>query len=211
MVFIGSGGAINSQVNPTLNVHEGDIVQITLINGEGAEHDVAVPDFRAVSQRVVGPGASSTFVFQATNIGGFPYFCTVPGHREAGMEGMIHVEPRAAPAAPSMALDISRDPADLPAPVGERGPTTVRYDLEAIERVGRLADDTTYDFWTFNGKVPGPMLRVRVGDTVVVSLKNAPDSVMMHNVDLHAVSGPGGGAALTNVEPGQTRASPSRQ
>jgi nitrite reductase (NO-forming) len=69
----------------------------------------------------------------------------------------------------------------------------VRYELESIERGGRLDDGTTYDFWTFNGKVPGPMLRIRVGDTVVLSLKNAPDSVMLHNIDLHAVTGPGGG------------------
>ena len=49
------------------------------------------------------------------------------------------------------------------------------------------------------------MLRVRVGDTVAVSLKNAPDSLMMHNIDLHAVAGPGGGAVLTLVEPGETK------
>lgn len=106
------------------------------------------------------------------------------------MQGVIDVEP-AVPKEADKGVSISRDPADLPPPVGERGPTTVRYDLEAIERVGRLDDNTTYDFWTFNGKVPGPMLRVRVGDTVVISLKNAPDSVMMHNIDLHAVAGPG--------------------
>jgi nitrite reductase (NO-forming) len=205
MVFIGSGGAIDGQVNPTLVVHEGDMVQVTLINGEGAEHDVTVPDFHAASQRVVGRGASSTFVFRASDIGTFPYFCSVPGHRAAGMEGQIRVEPRAPIGAPRAAVDISRDPSDLPPPVGDRGPMTVRYDLEAIERVGRLADGTTYDFWTFNGKVPGPMLRVRVGDTVIISLKNAPDSVMMHSIDLHAVRGPGGGALLTDVEPGQTK------
>jgi nitrite reductase (NO-forming) len=205
MVFIGSGGAIDGQVNPTLTVHEGDVVQITLINGEGAEHDVALPDFRATSQMVTGRGASSTFVFTASNIGSFAYFCTVPGHRQAGMEGLLRVEPAPAPAAPTAAVDISRDPSDLPPPVGERGPTTVRYDLETVERVGKLADGATYDFWTFNGKVPGPMLRVRVGDTVVISLKNAPDSLMLHNIDLHAVNGPGGGAVLTNVEPGETK------
>jgi nitrite reductase (NO-forming) len=49
------------------------------------------------------------------------------------------------------------------------------------------------------------MLRVRVGDTVALSLKNAPDSLMLHNIDLHAVSGPGGGAVLTEAEPGETK------
>ena len=204
MVYIGKGGAIDGKVNPVLAVHEGDVVQITIINGEGAEHDIVVPDVHAASQRVSGPGASSTLVFHANDAGSFQYFCSVAGHREAGMEGQIKVE-AAAPATADKGISIARDPADLPPPVGERGPTTVRYDLEAIERVGRLDDNTTYTFWTFNGKVPGPMLRVRVGDTVVLSLKNAPDSLMLHNIDLHAVSGPGGGAVLTEAAPGETK------
>jgi nitrite reductase (NO-forming) len=204
MVYIGKGGAIDGKVNPALTVHEGDVVQITIVNGEGAEHDVVVPEMHAASQRVSGPGASSTLSFHANDIGSFLYFCSIGGHREAGMEGQIKVE-AAAPKVADKGVSISRDPADLPPPVGERGPTTVRYDLESIERVGRLDDGTTYDFWTFNGKVPGPMLRVRVGDTVVLSLKNAADSLMLHNIDLHAVTGPGGGAVLTEVAPGETK------
>ena len=120
------------------------------------------------------------------------------------MQGTIKVE-ATAPKVADQGVSIARDPSDLPPAVGERGPTTIRYELEAIERIGRLADNTTFAFWTFNGKVPGPMLRVRVGDTVTLSLKNAPDSVMMHNIDLHAVAGPGGGAVLTLVEPGETK------
>ena len=204
MVFIGKGGDIDGKVNPTLTAHEGDIVQITLINGEGAEHDINLPELHATSQRVTGPGASSTLMFHANDIGTFQYFCTVAGHRQAGMQGTIDVR-QAIAKQPDKGVSISRDPADLPPPVGERGTATVRYDLEAIERVGRLDDNTTYDFWTFNGKVPGPMLRVRVGDTVVLSLRNAPDSVMMHNIDLHAVTGPGGGAVLTEVGASETK------
>ncbi len=181
-------------------------MQITLINGEGAEHDIAVPDMHAISQRVVSQGASSTLVFHATAIGSITYFCTIPGHREAGMEGMLRIEPAVPKAGVVAATSISHDPVDLPPPLAERGPTTVCYELEAIERLGRLADGATYAFWTFNGKVPGPMLRVRVGDTVVLSLHNAPDSLMLHNIDLHAVSGPGGGAVLTEVGPDETKA-----
>lgn len=206
MVYVGKGGNIDGKVNPTLVVHEGDIVQVTLINGEGAVHNITLPDMHASSQQVSGHGASSTLVFHAMNIGSFPYFCTTAGHRESGMEGMLKVEPAAkekveANGAPS----ISRDPADLPPPIGERAPTTVHFDLEAVERVGRLSNNASYEYWTFNGKVPGPFLRVRVGDTVVISLKNARDSVMMHNIDLHAVNGPGGGAVLTEAAPGETK------
>lgn len=72
----------------------------------------------------------------------------------------------------------------------------------AKEVVGQLADGTTYPFWTFNGKVPGPFFRVRVGDTVEVHLKNDPSSIMPHSVDFHAVTGPGGGAVFTTTQPG---------
>ncbi len=107
-----------------------------------------------------------------------------------------------ATAVPATGADIVRDPTDLPGPIGNRAPTTVRIDLEAKEVVGQLADGTTYPFWTFNGKVPGPFFRVRVGDTVEVHLKNDPGSIMPHSVDFHAVTGPGGGAVFTTTAPG---------
>ena len=108
--------------------------------------------------------------------------------------------PRAA-----MPSDIVRYPTDLPPPIGPRAPENVVVTLTTIEATGRLADGTTYRYWTFDGKVPGPFLRVRVGDTVEVRLKNSPDSMMMHNVDLHAVIGPGGGSAATMAAPGETK------
>lgn len=102
-------------------------------------------------------------------------------------------------------ISIVRDPTELPAPIGSRGPKRVRVDLETIEVTGHLADGATYRYWTFNQKVPGPFIRVRVGDTVEVRMKNHDDSVMMHNVDFHAVTGPGGGAKATDAAPGETR------
>jgi len=66
-----------------------------------------------------------------------------------------------------------------------------------------LADGVTYDYWTFNGKVPGPFFRVQVGDTVEVHLKNDSSSLMSHSVDFHAVTGPGGGAVYSNAAPGK--------
>ncbi len=100
------------------------------------------------------------------------------------------------------AADIVRAPTDLPVPIGERGPETVRVDLETVEVVGNLADGTTYRYWTFGGKVPGPFVRVRVGDTVEVGLKNREDSWMPHNVDFHAVTGLHGGGHATIADPG---------
>ena len=85
MVYIGVGGDIEGKVNPLLMVHEGETVQINLINGEGAEHDIVVEQYAARSDRVVGRGASSTMSFTADKSGEFIYFCSIPGHREAGM------------------------------------------------------------------------------------------------------------------------------
>jgi nitrite reductase (NO-forming) len=102
-------------------------------------------------------------------------------------------------------ISIVRDPTDLPAPIGSRGPRRVKVDLETVEVTGKLADGATYRYWTFNQKVPGPFIRVRVGDTVEVHLKNHDDSIMMHNVDFHAVTGPGGGAKATDAAPGESR------
>ena len=111
----------------------------------------------------------------------------------------------AAVSAANNVADIVRDPADLPAPIGQRGPQTIKVHFDTVEVTGQLDDGSTYHYWTFNGKVPGPFVRVRVGDTVEVDLKNADDSVMMHNIDFHAVTGPGGGAVATMAEPGQTK------
>jgi nitrite reductase (NO-forming) len=105
--------------------------------------------------------------------------------------------------APTTGVDIVRDPADLPAPLEAREPQIVRVDLEAIEVEGQLADGTTFTYWTFNNTVPGPFIRVRVGDTLEVHMKNSTSSTMNHSVDFHAVTGPGGGAVMTQTEPGK--------
>ena len=104
---------------------------------------------------------------------------------------------------PTTGVDIVRDPTDLPAPLEAREPQTIRVDLEAIEVEGQLADGTTFTYWTFNGAVPGPFIRVRVGDTLEVHMKNSTSSTMNHSVDFHAVTGPGGGAVMTQTEPGK--------
>lgn len=203
MVYIGVGGEIDGQVNPTLIIHEGETVQINLINGEGAEHDVVIDQYAARSSIVIGKNASSTFSFTASKVGEFSYFCSIAGHRQAGMEGLIQVVPGSRKAIDSNIADIVHDPADLPGPVGQRSPQVVRVDMETVELTGQLDDGTTYVYWTFNRKVPGPFVRARVGDTVEVHLKNAADSVMMHSIDFHAATGPGGGADFTQIAPGE--------
>ena len=204
MVYLGVGGEIEGKVNPLLTAAEGQAVQLTLINGEGAEHDIVFPDQDAKSPRVTGKGASTTIAFRAAKSGDFIYFCSVPGHQLAGMQGQFIVTQRPPPQA-IVEADISREPNDLPPPIVKREPQTVRVDLLSVEVEGRLAERTTFGYWTFNGRVPGPFIRVRVGDTIDIHLKNSADSSMIHSVDFHAATGPGGGAAALQVDPGREK------
>lgn len=204
MVFIGVGGMIDGQINPTLTAAVGETVQVTLLNGEGAEHDVVFPAQNVRSGRVTGRGSSTTVAFTAGSLGEFQYFCDLPGHREAGMEGRFTVT-REPPVPALTQADISHDPANVPPAIGSRPPEMVRVDVEAIEQQARLADGTSFTFWTFNGTVPGPFVRVRVGDTIEVHMKNASNSTMMHSVDFHAATGPGGGSVGLQAAPGEEK------
>ncbi len=91
----------------------------------------------------------------------------------------------------------------VPAPIGNRGPKKLIVNLETTEMEGIIADSIHYTFWTFNKTVPGSFIRIRVGDEVTLNLKNDASSVLPHNIDLHAVTGPGGGAAATSSAPGK--------
>jgi len=77
--------------------------------------------------------------------------------------------------------------------------------FEAKEFTGPIAEGVAYEFWSFNGTVPGPMARVRVGDTVEFHLANPKDNAQPHNIDIHAVNGPGGGAAVNTAKPGEEK------
>jgi nitrite reductase (NO-forming) len=107
-------------------------------------------------------------------------------------------------AAPTVTVgEISRPAADVPAPITRTSATTVVVNLETKEVTAKLDEGQTYTYWTFDGTVPGPMLRVLVGDTVELHIKNAQGSTLPHSIDLHAVNGPGGGATATVVAAGQ--------
>ena len=100
--------------------------------------------------------------------------------------------------------DITRNPNDVPPPINRTEPALVKVALETKEVISEMAPGVFMNYWTFDGKIPGPFIRVREGDTVELSLTNSPTSLHHHNVDLHAVTGPGGGAVSTMVAPGKT-------
>jgi nitrite reductase (NO-forming) len=224
MAFIGVGGEFDGVINPTLTANVGDRVIITVVNGDPVEHDFLLADFNVTTGSLLTAGEEKTVEFIADKAGSFKYICTIPGHEQIGMWGMFEIageaavveatpEDTSAPAvvdAPPAAAPLSVDaisvvmaPDNLPGPIGDRAPETIDIELISQEVDGVLADGTTYTYWTFNGTVPGPMIRVMVGDTVNLTLKNDATSANAHSIDLHAVTGPGGGAVATQTLPGE--------
>jgi nitrite reductase (NO-forming) len=224
MVFIDDKG----RVNPALKANTGETIEITISSGEGAEHDIVIPELGVHSKHFSAGTGPVKVSFQVTKPGKFTYFCSVPGHRQIGMEGTLEVAgaeiasaqppaPRlipaavlgaaAAPIAPAAtnAVSVAMDPAAVPKPIGARAPQLVKYSIETVELQGKLDDGTTFTYWTFGRKVPGPMLRVKQGDTVELTLSNNASSKAVHSIDLHAVTGGMGGGADTQVAPGQSK------
>jgi nitrite reductase (NO-forming) len=229
MVYVDDKG----QVNPTLAANPGDAVEIVLESSEGAEHDLVIPELNVASPKFSGGTGKTTLRFRVPRSGTFTYFCSIPGHRQMGMEGKLQVSgtdlaqagapagdsdssqaamalytPAPVPqrAADPAAVSVAADPAAVPAADGARVPKTLKYRIETVELPGKLDDGTSFTYWTFDRQVPGPMLRARVGDTVELTLANARDSKMIHSIDLHAVTGGHGGGEHTQVAPGQEKA-----
>ncbi|MBX3041757.1 MAG: nitrite reductase, copper-containing, partial [Bdellovibrionaceae bacterium] len=96
------------------------------------------------------------------------------------------------------------DPPAVPPPITRSHNTKVIIKLEVLEKKMKIADGVDYTFWTFGGTVPGSFIRIKEGDQVEFHLMNHPSSKMPHNIDLHAVTGPGGGASASFTAPGHT-------
>ncbi len=116
------------------------------------------------------------------------------------------------PQPPSMnespALDTQRiagNPTAVPAPIDRDSPETVSVEMTTHEQVAEIEPGVTYMYMSFDGRIPGPMIRARVGDHVEMTITNDESNSMPHNIDLHAVRGPGGGAEATMVAPGETK------
>jgi nitrite reductase (NO-forming) len=228
MVYLDDKG----NVNPVLRGKVGDTIEITISSGEGAEHDIVFEGLDVKSPKFTGKSGPVKVTLKLAQSGKFTYFCSIPGHRQIGMEGQLEVSgpadasaaakripatalkmtavmgaatnPAIQPAAAN-AVSVAQDPNAVPKPIGARAPQLVKYAIETVELEGKLDDGTTFTYWTFGKKVPGPMLRVKKGDTVEVKLTNNPNSKAVHSIDLHAVTGGLGGGEHTQVAPGETK------
>ena len=231
--FVGASEGLEGQVNPVLLADMGDWVEVTIVNADGLPHDFRIDELGVASGLFDERGQEVVVRFLIDRPGDFYYYSGFLTNRRSGMEGIVRVvgdlvignsaelrdsrllaqqpafsgAPLAQPApvlpADPDAIDIVRRPNDLPPPLQRRAPQTVNIALETVEVVGKLGDGTTFEYFTFNSTVPGPMIRVRVGDTVVVTLKNATDSLFPHSIALGATVGGGGGAFVTQILPGE--------
>jgi nitrite reductase (NO-forming) len=124
---------------------------------------------------------------------------------ESDVDGADATEQTALEEARATDVDrVAADPTDVPDPIDRDEPATVEVNLTATEVTAEVEPGVTYNYMTFDGQVPGPLIRVRRGDTVRVTLENDSSNQMPHNIDLHAVYGPGGGADDSTVNPGET-------
>lgn len=112
-------------------------------------------------------------------------------------------DPATIPVSGEMVVELVPPPM-VPKPVGDRPAAKLKLELEIFEEEAEMAGGVSYIYWTFGGSVPGNFIRTRVGDEVEVTLKNHPDNKLPHNIDMHAVTGPGGGATSSFVAPGHT-------
>jgi nitrite reductase (NO-forming) len=231
--FVGEGEGLEGQVNPVLLADMGDWVEVTIVNADGLPHDFRIDELGVASGLFDDRGEELVVRFLIDRPGDFYYYSSFLTNRRSGMEGIVRVvgdlvignpaelrdsrllaqQPafggapiaQQAPVLPADpdAIDIVRRPDDLPPPLQRRAPQTVNITLETVEVVGKLADGTTFEYFTFDSTVPGPMIRVRLGDTVVMTLRNASDSLFPHSIALGATVGGGGGAFVTQILPGE--------
>lgn len=93
----------------------------------------------------------------------------------------------------------------VPPPITRDHPVLLQVPLTTTTKLVQLTNQYKYEQWSFNDTVPGPFIRARVGDVVELTLTNRDESGNPHNIDSHAFTGPGGGAAVTTAEENETK------
>jgi nitrite reductase (NO-forming) len=188
---------------------------VRLINDGVLPHDITFDDGTRI---VANPGETVEGTVEIPE-GGMGYICAVPGHEAAGMVGKVLVEGQAPVAAPAEGHDhggpaveqaITADP-NAPAPeyYDPQAPALLEgtvHDivLETIEKEMVVAPGYVQKVWTFGGTVPGPVIRVKVGDTVRIHLKNPAGSELPHSVDFHS-SMVAHNDEMTDIMPGEEK------
>jgi nitrite reductase (NO-forming) len=187
---------------------------VTLVNAGALPHDITFDDGTRI---VANPGATAEGEVTIPD-GGLGFICAIAGHKEAGMVGKVTIEGQAAPAAAEhdghggapAATSVEADP-NAPAPVtyDPAAPALLEgtvhdITIETIEKEMVVAPGFVQKVWTFGGTVPGPVIRVKVGDTVRIHLKNPAGSELPHSVDFHS-SMVAHNDEMTDIQPGEDK------
>lgn len=188
---------------------------IKLKNDGSVLHDITFTDGTKITAKSGETQQADVMIGE----GGVKFICSLPGHKESGMVGTISVAGNAIAGegntggdhgGPPIALDVQPDP-NAPAfktydPIAPKLLEGTVHDitLETTEIPMTVAKGFVQHVWTFNGSVPGPVIRVKVGDTVRIHLKNAPDSILPHSVDFHS-SMVAWNDEMTSINPGEEK------
>jgi nitrite reductase (NO-forming) len=194
----------------TLSVDKVGAYEVKLINTGSILHDITFPDGTKIAAK---SGATATAVVQVP-AEGLSFICSIPGHADAGMKGTISVKGTAAGGdshgGPAPATDVQPDPnAPRYVPRDPKAPAllpgaTHDIDLVVEEKLMTVADGFSQAVWTFGGSIPGPVIRVKLGDLVRIHLKNPATSKLPHSVDFHS-SLVAWNDEMTSINPGEEK------
>lgn len=218
LTFVNEGSMEHDIAFPDMACSNIETVHDAMSMSDRARGEMSGASDAKTPYAAAGSGDQMVIEFLPDAAGRYEMLCLVPGHAQAGMRGTFTVGAASAAAGATAEEDTSSSEAstgtpyeaealpnpDVAPPVGDREPQLVQVELETREVVGKVDEGIAYEFWTFGGTIPGTMIRCRVDDTVELTLKNSASSKLTHNIDLHAVSGPGGGAKATVVAPGES-------
>jgi len=196
----------------TVDVAEAGAYTVMFHNTGAIAHDLTFADGTKLTAEA-GEMATATVTIPA---GGTTFLCTVPGHSDAGMKGTVTVA-GAAPSpsgdshgGPAPTTDVAADPSAPPYELRDAAAPPLLsgkvhdIDLVVEEKLMTVAAGYQQMVWTFNGSVPGPVIRVKVGDTIRVHLKNPATSTLSHSVDFHA-SQVAWNDEMTSIKPGEEK------
>ncbi len=199
-----------------LTVPKAGTYEVKLTNNGAIPHDITFAD--GVTSGLVDPGQAKS-VNVAVPEGGVTFICSIPGHEAAGMKGAITVEGSTAGGdshgGPAAATDVQADPNAPPYVLYPAtapkvlGGTVHDIDLIIQEKLMTVAKGFVQKVWTFgttatNGTVPGPVIRVHLGDTIRIHLKNPATNELPHSVDFHA-SQVAWNDEMTSIKPGEEK------
>jgi len=195
----------------TLAVATAGEYEVTLVNTGSAPHDITLPDGQTIAA-AAGETVTATLTIPE---GGTTYLCAIPGHAAAGMTGSFSVGGGAVAAAddhggPGPMTNVAKDPnapgyfpRDATAPDRLKG-TAHDIDLVMYEKMMTIAEGYQQAVWTFGDSVPGPVIRVKVGDLVRIHLINPASNKLAHSIDFHS-SLVAWNDEMTSIQPGEEK------